>query len=318
MPAIADESFCRWFYPRWGHENCIVWARTRRVEMPAYEQRLSIKGAWGGHEDYFLDGRRVGVDDETFLVLNEGRTYGSRVDCPEPVTSFAIFFRPDMARDVGRCHALHHEGLLEDPAGTWRPPDFSEHLRPHDTLISPVLRFIRRHVEAGLGDETWYEDQLYFLLGRMQSLHGRDLAAAARVPAARRGTRREIFRRLGLCMDFIHTSYPQSIGLTEIAGAARLSPYHCLRLFSSVYGCTPVAYLRRRRLRAAERMLRESDVAVDEVAARVGIASRTTLVRQLRASSGASPSAARARVRSGRLTRKAPRRGSGAFSLSSS
>jgi AraC family transcriptional regulator len=295
MPAITHEPFRRWFYQRWGRENCIVWARTRQVAMPPFKQRLSIKAAWGGCEEYFVDGRRVAVDDETFMILNDGRTYGSRLDSPTPVTSFAIFFRPGMAEEVVRCHVLKDRSLLDDPVGTHREAGFCEQLRPHDSRISPVLQFIRRHVESGLDDERWYEEQLYFLLGRMQSVHARDRTAIARVPAARPGTRHEIFRRLGLCIDFIHGNYRHAIGLAEIAAAAHLSPYHCLRLFSSVHGCTPVAYLRQRRLRAAERMLRDSAQGVAEIAARVGIASRTTLFRQLRATRGASPSALRAR-----------------------
>ncbi len=296
MPAIAHEPFRRWFYGRWGRENCIVWARTHKVAMPPFQQRLSIKAAWGGREEYFIDGRRVAVDDETFMILNDGRTYGSRLDSPTPVTSFAIFFRPGMAGEVTRCHRLAHHTLLAEPAGTLAG-DFGETLRAHDARVSPVLRFIRRHVEAGLDDEAWYEEQLYFLLGRMQSLHASDCAAMERVPAARPGTRREIFRRLGLCIDFIHSNYRRPIGLAEIAAAAHLSPYHCLRLFRSVHACTPVAYLRQRRLRTAARLLRETAATVAEIAAGVGIESRTTLFRQLRAAHGASPRALRAQPR---------------------
>ena len=294
MPAIAHEPFRRWFYQRWGRENCIVWARARQVEMPPFEQRLSIKAAWGGCEEYLIDGRRVAVDDETFMVLNDGRTYGSRLDSPTPVTSFAIFFRPGMPEEVARCHALDDAALLDEPEGV-RARRFSESVRAHDARISPVLRFIRRHVEDGLDDEGWYEEQLYFLLGRMQSLHERDRDAIARVPASRPGTRREISRRLGLCIDFIHTNYRRRIGLAEIAAAAHLSPYHCLRLFRAVHGCTPVAYLRQRRLHAAARLLSESAATMDEIAAAVGIESRTTLFRQLRAARGASPRTLRVR-----------------------
>jgi AraC family transcriptional regulator len=199
-----------------------------------------------------------------------------------------------MAEEVAHAHTQADESLLDDPARTQRRVGFSEHVRTHDALISPVLRFIKRHVEGGLDDADWYEDQLYFLLSRMQSLHTRDRAATTRVPAVRPGTRQEIFRRLSLCTDFIHTNHRQPIGLAEIAAAAHLSPYHCLRLFRSAHGCTPVAYLRRRRLLAAERLLRDRDVSVSEVAARAGIESRTTLFRQLRASRGASPSTVRA------------------------
>ena len=292
MPALTHEPFRRWFYQHWGRENCLIAARTRRAEYPLYQQRLSIKCAWGGAEDYFIDGRRVAVDDDTFLILNDGRIYGSCLHSRRPVTSFTIFFRPGMAEDVARCHTLAPERLLEEPAAGL-PVEFSEQLRPHDRLITPVLRFILRHVESGLTDEAWYEDQLYFLLQRMQVLHRNDLAAAQLIPTSRPSTRRELFRRLGLCVDFINTHYMRQVGLAEIAAAAHLSPYHCLRVFKSLHGVTPVCYLNNRRVRAAERLLRSTDVSVDEIALRVGFESRTSLFRHIKRLHGVAPSALR-------------------------
>lgn len=293
MPALAHAPFRHWFYQHWGRENCLIAARTRRAEYPPYQQRLSIKTAWGGSEDYFIDGRRVTVDDDTYMILNDGRTYASTLQSRRPVASFSIFFRPGMAEDVARCHALVPEALLDEPTGALAA-GFSEQLRPHDRLITPVLRFIYRHVESGLKDEDWYEDQFYFLLQRMQTLHRTDLAAAQLIPTRRASTRRELFRRIGLCVDFINTYFRRRVGLAEIASAAHLSPYHCLRVFRALHGVTPVCYLNNRRVRAAERLLRESDMPVDEVAARVGFESRTSLFRHMKRLRGVAPSALRA------------------------
>ena len=295
MPELAQEAFRNWFYQHWGRENCVISARTHYAEYPLYRQRLSIKAAWGGTEDYFIDGRRVAVDDDTFMILNDGRTYASQLRNHTPVTSFSIFFRPGMAEDVARVHALKPEALLANPGvGAAGSIEFSEQVRPHDRLITPVLRFIRRHVEAGLIDETWYEDQLYYLLQRMQALHSNDLAATQLIPARRASTRRELFRRLGLCVDFINTHYRSPLTLAEIAAAACLSPYHCLRAFKALHGNTPVTYLSNRRVYAAERLLRNTDLPVDEVAALVGFESRTTLFRQMQRVRGVAPSALRA------------------------
>ena len=292
MPALAHEPFRRWFYQHWGRENCLIAARTRRAEYPPYQQRLSIKAAWDGAEDYFIDGRRVAVDDDTFLILNDGRTYGSNLHSRRPVTSFTIFFRPGMAEDVARCHALAPERLLEDPAARL-PIEFSERLRPHDRLITPVLRFIYRHVECGLTDEGWYEEQFYFLLQRMQVLHRNDLAAAQLIPTRRPGTRRELFRRLGLCVDFINTHYMRQVGLAEIAAAAHLSPYHCLRVFRALHRTTPTRYLAGIRARTAVRLLAESTLPVEAIAARVGFDGRATLYRHLKRLHGRSPRSVR-------------------------
>jgi len=293
MPALANESFRRWFYQRWGRENCLISARTRRAEFPLFEQCLSIKAAWDGTEDYFVDGRRLAVDDDTYLILNERRTYGSSLNARQPVTSFSIFFRPGMAADVARCLAAAPETLLEDP-GSGSAPEFAEHVRSHDSLVTPVLRFIRHHIAAGVADEAWLEDQLYFLLERMLVLQRQDAAATARLPSSRAATRRELFRRLGRCADFINSHYHRRVGLRDIAAAAHLSPYHCLRMFKALHGVTPVGYLNNRRVRAAERLLRLTDTPIDEVAARVGFESRTSLFRHIRRVRGVSPSSLRA------------------------
>jgi AraC family transcriptional regulator len=297
MPDLAPGLFHDWFYQHWGRENCVISARTRYAEYPPYQQRLSIKAAWGGTEDYFIDHRRVAVDDDTFMILNDGRTYASHLRNRTPVTSFSIFFRPGMAEDVARVHASTPEALLADPRDdTPGSIEFSECVRVHDRLITPVLRFIRGHVERGLIDEAWYEDQLYFLLRRMQVLHRNDLAAAQLIPTRRASTRRELVRRLGWCADFINTHYRSQVSLAEMAAAAHLSPYHCLRAFKALHGNTPATYLNNRRLRAAERLLRNTDLPVGEVAVRVGFESRITLFRQMKRVHGVAPSALRTAV----------------------
>jgi AraC family transcriptional regulator len=254
MPPVWDPAFRPGFYARWGRENCIISALTRECEYEPFRQTLSIKAAWGGHEDYFVDGRRIAIDDDTFIILNQGRTYASRVRSRTPLHSFSIFFRPGMAEEVLSCLSGSHEWLLDDPGARSRVGvEFAEHSRQHHPRIAPVLRHIRLQVDAGMDDEQWYEEQLYFLLHRMFDVHAGDVRDAAHIPAARASTRRELFRRIGLAVDFIHTHCDERIGLAEIAAAASLSPYHFLRVFRDVQGMTPGAYLRRKRRERAGR-----------------------------------------------------------------
>ena len=63
-------------------------------------QRLSVKLARGGRERYFVDGRSIAVDDDSFLILNDNRTYASRFESNVELESFSIFFRPGMAEEV--------------------------------------------------------------------------------------------------------------------------------------------------------------------------------------------------------------------------
>ena len=76
-------------------------------------------------------------------------------------------------------------------------PEFIENLQPHDGCVTPVLQFIRRHALQGVDDEAWYEEQLHFLLERMQRHRQRLLGQIDALRLTRATTRREVFRRIG-------------------------------------------------------------------------------------------------------------------------
>src|SRR5678815_340150 len=93
-------AFRRDFYRRWGRENCVVSGMSRHAEYGLFRQTLSIKCVAQGSEIYFVDQRRVAVSDDTFLVLNEGRTYASSLNSATDTYSFSIFFRPGLCEEV--------------------------------------------------------------------------------------------------------------------------------------------------------------------------------------------------------------------------
>ncbi len=296
MPPIWDRAFSRRFYERWGGENAAISARTRRAEYPPYTQLLSIKMMSRGREDYFIDGRRVSVDDDTFLILNAGRRYGSCIDAVRPGRSFSIFFRPGMAQEVRDSLLRSTQSQLDDPAVDWsRTVEFGEQLREHEGTVTPVLRNLQRVIDSGAGSDEWLEERLQLLLARMLRLEHRYRTSHELIPSSRPATRDELARRLGLAVNFIHTNYHRAVGLAEMAAASHLSPFHFLRAFKAVYGVTPSVYLNRKRAGAARRLMRESSLTLTEIAEHVGFGCRTTLFRQLRSGGGSGRSSVRAR-----------------------
>ena len=278
-----NAEFRREFYRRWGRENCIVSGVSRRVEYRLFRQMLSIKCVARGEETYFVDRRRVTVSDDTYLVLNEGRTYGSVLDTPAEAYSFSIFFRPGFAQEVAGDVGKSLDQVLDDGTG---PPrgriEFDESLHPHDAGVSPVLRFIQRNVAAGVRDENWLEEQCQFLLARLIAAQRKPRSTLAlELAHARPAKRAEFARRLVWANDFMHAHAAEVITLTDIAAAAHLSRFHFLRLFQMVYGKTPVAALRDLRTRRALALMESTTLTGAEIAARVGM-SRIALWRALR------------------------------------
>ncbi|HKS58333.1 MAG TPA: AraC family transcriptional regulator [Steroidobacteraceae bacterium] len=278
------------FDTRWGRENCIIWGRARRAKFGPCAHGLSIRAAWGGEERCHFDGRTLAVDDDSFLILNNGRVCTTQIDSTRPVESFAIYFGPGLVEHAYGAMTLTLEKALErGDAVVERSAEFLESLHPHDKLVSPVLRYIRLHVLRGLDDEAWYDEQLTFLLERLLAHRNDVLARVDSIQIIRAVTRREIHRRVSLATDHLHSNYRHPLDLDALAKAACLSKYHFLRLFTLVHGITPHQYLLRKRAKAALRLLQTTPLDVSEIAASVGFAQRQSLLRQMRRWTGLSP-----------------------------
>src|ERR1043165_9581504 len=179
---------------RWGSENCIVWGRARHADFGPCTHTLSIRAAWGGVEYCHVNGRTLAVDDDNFLILNHGQIYSTSIRAVQPVESLSICFKPELAEQVyGEASASIEQALARGDTPTERTPDFMENLHPHENTVSPVLRFIRAHISRGVVDEAWYDEQLTFLLARMQCHHQRTLEQVDRIALIRPATRREVY-----------------------------------------------------------------------------------------------------------------------------
>jgi AraC family transcriptional regulator len=279
----TNVEFQSWFQARWGRENCIIWGRSRHADFGPCTHTLSIRAAWGGVEHCHVDGRVLGVDADSFLILNHGKIYSTSIRAMQPVESLSICFRPDLVEQMhGQATASIEQALTRGDSPVERTPEFMENLQPHDSTVSPVLRFIRAHLARGFVDEQWYEEQLTFLLARMQLHHEKLQKQVDNLALIRPATRREVYRRIGLATDFLHTHFAQDVDLSTLARMAFLSKYHFLRLFTLVHGITPRTYLQRKRISAAVRLLESTRLTMSEIAASVGFAEESTLVRQAR------------------------------------
>jgi AraC-like DNA-binding protein len=236
-----------------------------------------------------IDGRRVLVDDDTWLAVPAGSP-SVRIRGPQTTQALTLLFRAGLPEEVLGALITPEDRMLD-------ATEFSEaaaipflpHLQPHDRSVTPVLLFIRRHFDMGHADPLWYEEQMTFLLERMLMRHRHVMERARRVPVRRSATRREILRRVNLATDFIHSNYDRPLMLDDMARAAFLSRHHFLRLFKHVHEITPHEYLQRKRTSVAARLLRDSELGVEEVVRQVGFDSRSTLFRAMRRFHGLTP-----------------------------
>ena len=277
----ANAAFREMFYARWGRENTIVCGRSDNAVYATHTQTLSIKTAWGGRERYFLREREVAVDDDHWLVLNEGRAYGSELKALRPAASFSVFFRPGLQDEVAAVREQTIAQALDVAQAAPRCVQFGEHLRGHGGACTARLSAMQAAVAAGERSNDWLDQESLLLLDAMLAEEPA-AASAARRTQATRSARTELERRLRLAADFIDTCHAEPIALEQMAAVACLSRYHFVRHFRALHGLTPYAYLLRKRTAVARRLLAQADGDREAIAQQCGFGSRFALARALR------------------------------------
>lgn len=269
--------------------NAILSVQTQVADYALDAERLALLCAWNGRQEVAMEGRRVFVDDDTWLAVPASPA-NVRIRGAREVQALTILFRRGMPEEVLGSLITTDDRLMDNGETHYAPTlPFMPHLQTHDRSVTPVLLFIRRHCDMGLEDALWYEEQFAFLLERMLMRHRHVVTRARSVPVRRAATRREILRRVSLATDFIHSNYDKPLMLSDMARSAFLSRHHFLRLFKHIHDVTPHEYLQRKRTTVAARLLRGSDLAVEEIVKLVGFDSRSTLFRALRRFHGVTP-----------------------------
>jgi AraC family transcriptional regulator len=271
-------------------QSAILACRCRPSTAGPSDSRLCIKLMRRGAEEHRLQQRRVTLDEDGYLILNGCAPCSSVYRGEGGAWPFVVFFGGGLLQQA-LCEQLPEPEDGPAPG----PFTFLEHLRPHGDGVSQRLRRLARHVESGEDDPLWFDEQVTALLDEALRRERELQQAAQRIASVKPETRRVLLRRVLLAGDFIWSHYEQAITLDEIAGAARLSRFHLLRMFRQVHGVTPHAYLLAKRLQVAERLLARTQLDLSEIAARSGFGTRWSLFRHLRRLRGAGGDALRHR-----------------------
>lgn len=106
--------------------------------------------------------------------------------------------------------------------------------------------------------------------------------AIARCPGRSYAQRRQVFIRLQRVRNYLTANCHLDLDNDVLARLASYSPWHFIRAFRNAYGETPHAYLIRKRLERAQRLLRTSPLAIAEVATASGFENRCAFSRLFR------------------------------------
>ncbi len=217
------------------------------------------KGSFG----YRSRGELTELVAGSILVGHPGDEYICTHDHTHGDECLSFFFAPELVETIGGRSEVWRTGGV---------PPLSELM---------VLGELAQSAAEGASDIGLDEVGLLFAARFVDLVSERQ---RGRPEAAARDRRRAVEAAL-----WIDSSSHEPIDLESAAAEAGLSPFHFLRLFSSVLGVTPHQYLIRSRLRRAARLLADDVRSITDIAFEVGFGDLSNFVRTFHRAAGVSP-----------------------------
>ncbi len=95
--------------------------------------------------------------------------------------------------------------------------------------------------------------------------------------------------QLHQAIDYIHAHLNRDLSLAELASVVNISPTYFASLFKQAMGVSPHQYVIQQRVEQAKLMLSKTDLAIPDIALRVGFSSQSHLTQQFKRITGMTP-----------------------------
>lgn len=231
MKIVRDTRFC---VTNWSALNRKEWPNMVacakqtgpiRWSWPKRHTPLSVKCLIKSAETYELPNRSVTVDQDSYLIINEGTEYASHIDSNDDVETASVFITSELCSEVLATMNLSNDTLMDRQLDE-RSVTFIERLYPRDDKLISILTNIHSLTNSTASDLE-LQQQMYALTEHLLLLHDRVNQEIQQLRFARASTRDEIYRRLHICRDYMSSNLDRALTLEELATVGGFAPITC-------------------------------------------------------------------------------------------
>jgi AraC-like DNA-binding protein len=250
---------------------------------------LSFKTILKGEEWYGINNRRLAVRPGQFLILNDEQNYSCKIDTHDAVRGLSVFFKKEFASAVFQDTLKNELELLDNPFfKNSAQPEFFQTIN----IIEPELQLQLAKLISDLETSGYHagsEEYLVFLLRYLIKTLKSESKRAAEVLALKASSKIEIYKRLCIAKDFLHSTFMEKPDLNMLSKTACLSVPQLIRQFKSVFKITPYQYLIGIRLEQAVELLKNTDNPIHEITWKCGFENVSAFCRAFKSAYGNQP-----------------------------
>jgi|GEM_PF-823932 len=251
--------------------NVLIHALAKDISYPAHWGPLSVKTVGQGKEFYKLNNCTYVVDDNRYLIVNNGTDYSSYIESETVVESFTINFSPGFVNETVSALSNDHTTLLDNFCLQRDTIGFYERLYELDEPVSPLISKLKDLCRNFNKNISRIEEVYHFLLIKLVNKQMDIEKDVGSIRAIKCATRKELYKRLYRVKDYIDSCYDKNLSLDELSKISLLNQSYLLRQFKNHFKITPRQYIISRRMEEARRYLESGQkLSVTEICLKVG------------------------------------------------
>ncbi|MGN6180289.1 MAG: helix-turn-helix domain-containing protein [Mucilaginibacter sp.] len=270
---------------RLSNENCIRSSKLSYKNLTEVNNNFSLHINFNGNEKFVLNKKKLRLFPHTFLAINPGTLYSDIIESGSPVQKLSISFSKGFIEDFKTSYLKGSHFLPEHYGNRLPSPNltFNETIFPLLGDLKYNIEHLKALIRSNCKDELLLNEFLYHILLNYYTLYQKDmLFVEERLKDLQLGTRKEIYRRLGLAKEYLYSNFDQKISIYELSKYSCMSATHLIRSFRQAFHTTPHQFLMNIRLKHAEHLLKTTSYPVNKIVNTVGLDSPSTFIKLFR------------------------------------
>ena len=228
-----------------------------------YHGTYEIYYLLAGERNYFIKEKLYPIQAGALVLINKYDVHKTSVRSHPEHERIVINFSDSF---LGENHPMHDPELLD----IFKQDQPYISLRPVDQ--SAVLQLFKKMEQEITEQDTAFDSYIRILLTELLIQANRFVARSENQPEAMLNP---LHQKITDIVKFIHHHYDNKITLDILSESFFISPYYLSRVFKEITGFTIISYVNLTRIREAQRLLRDTDIKIIDIAEMTGFESLT-------------------------------------------
>lgn len=153
---------------------------------------------------------------------------------------------------------------------SWQHQDIPITLLDYTQALKHTVTGIWDQLQREQPDQPIMDDLLITLVSETNHIFQKISEDIDRLPAKKRKTREELYRRLCLVKDYTYTHYAQAVKIQHLSRISYLNPFYLIREYKNMFGISPVHALIERRLEVAYALINSTEKSITQICHEIG------------------------------------------------